>query len=72
MHVIENATVICRSLGENNVYVVENENTGKKVKIVDLKGFDLEIGTEGRIEYLKGETNHIISYEPALVEELAW
>lgn len=71
MRVIENATVIGRSNGEHNVIVVMNESTGKKVKLVDLKGFDLELGTEGRMEYLKGDVNHLIQFEPALVEEFA-
>jgi hypothetical protein len=71
MRVIENATVVGRSLGENNVYVVKNENTGKKVRVIDLKGFGLEMGTEGRVEYLRGSVNHLISYEPAMVEEFA-
>jgi hypothetical protein len=71
MRVIENATVIGRSNGENNVIVVMNEITGKKVKLVDLKGFDLELGAEGRMEYLKGDVNHIIQFEPVLVEEFA-
>lgn len=71
MRVIENATVIGRSYGENNVILVLNENTGKKVKLVDLKGFELQLGIEGRIQYLKGAVNHIIQFEPALVEELA-
>lgn len=71
MRVIENATVIGRSFGENNVVVVLNENTGKKVNMLDLKGFDLELGTEGRIEYLRGSVNHLIQFEPAMVEEFA-
>ena len=71
MRVIENATVIGRSYGENNVILVLNENTGKKVKMVDLKGFELELGIEGKIQYLKGSVNHIIQFEPAIVEELA-
>ncbi|NJK97334.1 MAG: hypothetical protein HC830_00505 [Bacteroidetes bacterium] len=71
MRVIENATVIGRSNGDSNVIVVLNEITGKKVKMVDLKGFDLELGSEGRIEYLKGSVNHIIQFESALVEEFA-
>jgi hypothetical protein len=71
MRVIENATVIGRSYGENNVVVVLNETTGKKVKLVDLKGFGLELGAEGRIEFLKGSVNHLIQFETAMVEELA-
>lgn len=71
MRVIENATVVSRSFGEKNVYVVVNENTGKKVRLNDLKGFELELGAEGSIEYLKGDVNHIISFAPALVEEFA-
>lgn len=71
MRVIENATVIGRSYGENNVVIVLNENTGKKVSMVDLKGFDLEMGSEGRVEYLKGSVNHILQFEPAMVEEFA-
>lgn len=71
MRVIENATVVGRSNGENNVIVVRNENTGKKVSLINLKGFDLELGAEGSVKYLKGSVNHIISFEPALVEELA-
>lgn len=71
MRVIENATVIGRSYGENKVVVVRNENTGKKISLVDLKGFDLELGAEGSVKYLKGSVNHIVSFEPAMVEELA-
>ncbi|HEX3008433.1 MAG TPA: hypothetical protein VHO90_12555 [Bacteroidales bacterium] len=71
MRVIENATVIGRSNGESNVIVVLNETTGKKVSMIDLKGFNLELGAEGRLEYLKGSANHLIQFQPALVEELA-
>ncbi len=71
MRVIENATVIGRSNGENNVIVVLNENTGRKVKMINLKGFDLELGAEGRIQYLKGSVNHIIQFETEMAEEFA-
>lgn len=72
MRVIENATVIGRSYGENNVVTVLNETTGKKTRLVDLKGFNLELGAEGSIQYLKGSSvNHIIQFEPSLEEELA-
>jgi hypothetical protein len=71
MRVIGNATVIGRSNGDNNVVVVLNEETGKKVTMVDLKGMDLELGTEGRILYLSGSVNHLIQFESTMVEELA-
>lgn len=71
MRVIENATVIGRSNGENSVITVMNEITGKMVKMVDLKGFDLELGAEGSVQYLKGSVNHIIEFEPVMVEEFA-
>lgn len=71
MRVIENATVIGRSYGDKNVIVVLNETTGSKVKMVDLKGFDLELGAEGKLQYLTGSVNHIIQFESTMIEELA-
>lgn len=71
MRVIENATVIGRSFGEKKVIVVLNETTGEEISMVDLKGFDLELGAEGRISYLAGSVNHILQYESAIVEDLA-
>jgi hypothetical protein len=71
MRVIENATIIGRSFGDRNVIIVLNEATGEEISMVDLKGFDLELGSEGKISYLAGSVNHILQYESAIVEDLA-
>lgn len=71
MLVTENVTVIGRSFGEKNVIIVLNENTGREISIVDLKGFNLELGAEGTIQYLPGSVNHLIQFESNMVEELA-
>jgi hypothetical protein len=68
MLVIENAHVVCRSLGEKNVVVVENTNTGENVTLHNSKGIELELGMEGRLIYNEGT---LVSFEPAMVEELA-
>jgi hypothetical protein len=68
MQVIENAVVICRSLGDKNIVVVENENLGLTLSLENPKGIEIELGMEGRIIYNQCS---MVSFEPALVEELA-
>lgn len=69
MQVIENASVVCRSLGEKNVVIVENENLGVRVSLENTKGIEIELGLEGRVIYNEA-TRQMVSFEPAMAEEL--
>ena len=68
MKVIENALVVGRSIGDNNVYVIQNENTGTTITLHSSNDMGLELGMEGAVIY---NGQQIVSFEPALVEELA-
>jgi hypothetical protein len=70
MQVAENVVVVCRSLGEKNMVIVENENLGIKLNLENPKGIEIELGLEGRVIYKEGENNQLISFEPVMVEEL--
>jgi hypothetical protein len=70
MLVIENAHVICRAFGENNVIIVENENIGMNLTLHNPKGIDAELGMEGRLIYKEGPVCQLVSFEPSMVEEL--
>ncbi len=72
MQVIENASVICRSMGEKNIYIVQNENTGEKITLQNVKGIELELGMEGKLIYNENSSNQLISFEPVTVEELVF
>ena len=69
MQVIENASVVCRSLGEKNLVIVENENLGVRISLENTKGIEVELGMEGRVIY-NGATCQMVSFEPAMAEEL--
>jgi hypothetical protein len=71
MQVIENATIVCRSMGEKNIVVLENENTGVSYTLENVKGIELELGFEGRVIYNE-TSNQLISFEPVMQEELAF
>jgi len=70
MQVAENVVVVCRSLGEKNMVVVENENLGIILNLENPKGIEVELGMEGRVIYKEGENNQLVSFEPVMVEEL--
>jgi len=70
MLVIENAHVICRSFGENNVIIVENVNTGENLTLQNPKEIDMELGMEGRLIYKEAPVCQLVSFEPIMVEEL--
>jgi hypothetical protein len=67
MQVIENASIVCLSVGENNVIVVENELNGEKITLRYNTGAELELGMEGRLQFKDGL---MVSFEPIMVEEL--
>jgi hypothetical protein len=68
MLVIENATIVCRSFGENNVIIVENENTGISLTLQNAKGIEVELGSEGKLIYKEGPVCQLVSFEPMMVE----
>jgi hypothetical protein len=70
MLVIENANVVSRSFGDHNVVIVENENTGMKLRLQNPKAIDLELGIEGRLIYKEEPVCQLVSFEPMMVEEL--
>lgn len=70
MQVIENATIVCRSFGEKNIVVLENETTGETFTLENVKGIELELGFEGRVIYNE-TSNQLLSFEPVMAEELA-
>ena len=72
MQVIENASVICRSIGEKNIYIVHNENTGEELTLQNVKGIELELGMEGKFIYNEQASNQLISFEPVMAEELVF
>ena len=69
MQVIENASVVCRSLGEKNLVIVENENLGVRISLENTKGIEVELGMEGRVIYNRA-TYQMVSFEPVMAEEL--
>lgn len=71
MQVIENASVICRSMGEKNIYIVQNENTGEEITLQNVKGIELELGMEGKFIYNES-SNQLVSFEPVMAEELVF
>jgi hypothetical protein len=71
MQLVENVTVVGRSLGEHNVVVVLDENTGKEISLFNLKGIELELGMEGKILVAENPIKSLESFEPVLAEEIA-
>lgn len=67
MQFVENVTVVGRSLGEKNVVVVMNENTGKTISLINPKGIEVEPGMEGNITFLNEQLE---SFVPVMAEEL--
>ena len=66
MHVIESAVVVGRSIGENDVYIINNPLTGGNSTIHNPNGVALELGQEGTLTYKKEAVNHFVSFEPSL------
>lgn len=71
MQEIENAIIVGHSTGERNIIIVKNEATGKIVTMENPKGLEIELGMEGFIMYTEEPLMQLISFEPAMVEELA-
>ena len=70
MQVIENASVVCHSIGENNVIIVENELNGKQIVLHNPKGLELELGLEGKVLFVEEPIMELVSFEPVMAEEL--
>jgi hypothetical protein len=69
MQIVVKAIVVGRSMGDNNVYTIENAGTGEQLSLVS-NGIELELGAEGEFIYSLGEVNKIINFEPvAILEE---
>lgn len=70
MQVVGNAIVVCRTIGDNDVYIFENANTGETISMVNARGIDIELGMEGEVVYLDGEVNQLESFVAVMEEEL--
>jgi hypothetical protein len=70
MQTIENATIIGRSRGENDLVIFFNEMNGQTITLQNPNGLNLEIGQEGTLEF-DGLSAQLFSFEPVMVEELA-
>jgi hypothetical protein len=69
MQVIENASIVGRSMGEKNVVIVENENTGRSITLMNPEGIEVELGIECRVMFDSVKMN-LVSFEPVMEEEL--
>jgi hypothetical protein len=70
MQVLENATIVGRSRGENDIIVVLNEINGTTLSLLNPNSLDLEVGSEGVVEF-DALSAQLISFEPAMVEAMA-
>jgi hypothetical protein len=70
MQTIENATIIGRSRGENDLAIFFNEMNGQTITLQNPNGLNLEIGQEGTVEF-DGLSAQLFSFEPVMIEELA-
>jgi hypothetical protein len=68
MEVIENATIVGRTQGDNDLVIVKNEMTGKIVTLRNPNGLELKTGYEGTVEF-DALSAQLISFEAAKVEE---
>ena len=64
MQVILNAMIVCHSSGDNEVYVVNNMNTGANHTVFNTHGIALELGQEGTMTFKESTDSHIISFQP--------
>jgi hypothetical protein len=55
-------------MGENNMVVVMDEMTGKTVSLKNPNGLELEIGSEGTVEF-DALSAQLMYFEAALAEE---
>jgi hypothetical protein len=69
MQVIENATIVGRTQGDNDLVIVMNETTGKTVTLRNPNGLKLETGFEGTVEF-DTLSAQLISFETIQAEEL--
>jgi hypothetical protein len=71
MQFVENVTVVGRSMGENNVVIVRDENSGEEFSLINPKGMEIELGMEGNITVItEGSKKMLESFEPVMEEEL--
>lgn len=70
MKVIENATIVGRSFGERNVYVIQNESTGKTISMLAIEGEEFELGTEGEVIFDNNLGTRMVSFLPAMEEAM--
>jgi RNase P/RNase MRP subunit p29 len=72
MKVIENAVVVGRSFGDNLVYTVMDELTGKTTTMLNHNNIDvIELGAEGMVSYETTNVVRMMSFESVMQEELA-
>lgn len=71
MMLIENAVVVGRSFGDNLVYTILDEMTGKEVSMVaNTQSEVLELGSEGMVTYETAGVVRMMSFETVMQEEL--
>jgi hypothetical protein len=70
MKVIENASIVCHSIGDHDMYIVMDELTGKTVRLQNPKRFDLELGLQGIVSYKQEPVMHLVNFELVMEEEL--
>lgn len=70
MQVIENASIVGHSFGENNVIVFENAVSGETYSLKNPNGFDFEMGIEGKLIFVEEPVMQLVSFEPVMAEEL--
>jgi len=71
MHLIENASIIGRTIGEQDLYLVQDETTGRIITLVNANNLELVTGAEGLVSYETGTENVLIGFEPATEEVFA-
>ena len=71
MHLIENASIIGRTIGEQDLYLVQDEITGRIITLVNANNMELETGAEGIISWEEGDKNVLAGFEPATEEVFA-
>ena len=71
MKVIENASIVARCIGDQDMYIVMDELTGKTIRMQNPKGFELELGLEGAVSYKEEPFTHMVNFEMVMEEELA-
>ena len=71
MNVIGNAVVVGRSFGDNVVYTVIDEMTGKTISMLANNNNEIiELGAEGMVSYSAADVVKMMSFETVMQEEL--